>query len=460
MIENRRTDGGLAKTKRSGDVNDINAADSGLRLGPVSQLVVTGHEDLAALLSAGEQGFFEKAEALLGTVPEGFPSMWPDVAALDDADRRWFLRAVHLLTLNDEAAPEDFGRQGALARLARWARVRGSDPDADDGSFEREVLTVSGWAGAVLGARLAAPVQEEQARLRAVYNSPADAALDEKADGKADRLRDALAQTLAERAARWAPPGAGGLESDDLQRLTAMAAQVEAVVVDTFSPYVRARFDGPLNEEFHYADHVHSSVERPDDLDAQVSYLYDEARAQEWPGDPDELRQGLREWLEDDPEAAAEVARLIKLTPLHGLPDTAEGAGRYRRRVRFDEVYLPTDVPAGPPGEWRWELVRVVIHELLHRLAHPAFVDAARGVTRPLVLTEGFTELLTAEALAGAYGLAAAHPAVRQALVGEAGEPPARARPSGPAAEILEIVGPDKFRAAYFLGDIRLIGLG
>ncbi|MFC5823066.1 hypothetical protein [Nonomuraea insulae] len=450
MGGNQPADGGLAKTKR---FSDINAGSSGLLLGPVSDLVVADYEGLEAGLSKGEQNFFEDAEARLGAQPEGFPSMWPDVAALADADRRWFLRAVHLLTLNDETAPEDFQRMGALARLAHWAQRHDSDPDAVDGSFEREVLTVCGWAGAVLEARLAAPVPEEQARLRALYDPPG------ASGGTISQLKDSLARTVAERAAT---PAGDLLESDDLQRLTAVAERVEAIVADTFSPYVRARFDGPLNEGFRYADHVRGSLERAGDLDAQVAYLYGEARAQEWPGEPDELRQSLRDWLESDPETAAQVARLIKRTPSHNLPDTWERISAYRRMLRgdrFNEVYLPTEGAAGPHEEWRWRLVRVLIHELLHQLAHPAFVDRARAVTRPLVLTEGFTELLTAEALAGAYGAAAKDPAVRQALVGDVSEPPAQPRPSGPAAEILEIVGPDRFRAAYFLGETRLIGL-
>ncbi|MFI7134635.1 hypothetical protein ACIBQ1_53840 [Nonomuraea sp. NPDC050153] len=449
----RQKDGGLAKTKRSGDAD---ATGSRLRLGPASELVVADYTGLELRLRLGEQDFFEEAEAALGALPEGFPSMWPDVAALADADRRWFLRAVHLLTLNDEAAPASFSRTGALSRLTRWAGARATEPTAADGSFEREVLTVSGWTGAVLGHLAAGPSPEDRARLRAVYD-PQEAAGGE--NGGLAGIGEAVARIVAGRTALWDPPSGGG-QPEDLQRLSEAAARVESIVADVFSPYVRARFDSPLNEEFHYADHVRGSMERPQDRDAQVAYLYGELRAEGWRGDADEVLAGLRDLLESGRAPAGQVARLIKRTPSHDLPDTWRKTSTFYdldRGSPVAEAHLPADTaPAMPRGEWRWRLVGLLIHELLHRLAHPVFVERARAVTRPLVLTEGCAELLTAEALAAAYG---ADPAVRRELAGDAGEPPARPATPGPAAEIREIAGPDNFRAAYFLGETHLIGL-
>ncbi|MGW3349826.1 hypothetical protein ACWDA3_41570 [Nonomuraea rubra] len=456
----RQPDGGLAKTKRSGEAG---TTGSGLRLGPASGLVAADYTGLELRLRLGEQDFFEEAEAALGALPEGFPSMWPDVAALADADRRWFLRAVHLLKLNDEAAPASFSRTGALSRLTRWAGTRATEPVAADGSFEREVLTVSGWAGAVLGHLASGPSPEDRARLRALYDPPEAAGSEaggEAAGGLAG-LGEAVERIVAERAALWDPPSGGG-QPEDLQRLREAAARAESLVADVFSPYVRARFDSPLNEEFHYADHVRGSMERSQDQDAQVAYLYGELRAEGWRGEADELLAGLRDLLESGRLPAGQVARLIKRTPSHDLPDTWRKTSTFYdldRGSPVAEVHLPADTaPAMPRDEWRWRSAGLLIHELLHRLAHPVFVERARAVTRPLVLTEGCAELLTGQALAAAYG---ADPAVQwePAPAGDAGEPPARPAAQGPAAEILEIAGSDNFRAAYFLGETRLIGL-
>jgi peptidoglycan hydrolase-like protein with peptidoglycan-binding domain len=150
-------------------------------------------------------------------------------------------------------------------------------------------------------------------------------------------------------------------------------------------------------------------------------------------------------------------------------------------RVLSQVAVVPTDefsadVPAhGGPSEAeraeRWATWETLVHEYFHVLAHPSFSRAADGNR---IMTEGFCELFTKSVLEGAGAVNTAKddadPALRIEVEGGdwPGFDPAFVPEYSPglyadylaqAESIVDTVGIEAARAAFFLGHVELIGL-
>lgn len=142
--------------------------------------------------------------------------------------------------------------------------------------------------------------------------------------------------------------------------------------------------------------------------------------------------------------------------------------------VGSDEFSALPDQPGGMSDaerRRRWSTWQVLVHEYIHTLAHPEF-NRSHGGNR--ILVEGFCELFTKEVLVTAGGIANAqsdaNPALRHEV--EDGDVPdfdARFVPDFDAGSyrsylaraeaIVDQVGMDAARAAFFLGHVESIGL-
>ncbi|WP_062349253.1 hypothetical protein [Herbidospora yilanensis] len=380
--------------------------------------LVKTKRDLPAAPPDVENGFRTRESRLRGRSDDDFASRWIDVAGLDAAAQQWILRGLDLLLENIDGAGPGFDGARACSLLVDQAVRRRHEPG--DTGFEYEILTVSGWLEAALPASLARP--------RPGPFFPAVGRFDP------DRLTRELLPLLARRLIEVRDAAAEPDGFDDLDLIGQAAGEIEALVRADPSMWAMARADGPLHEGWVFADNVLPSALRPtgdfdrlDHLRRQVHLLgrdpaaggmldgYDDAVHRE------ELDTLLKGWLAGSPELDDLVAELIEVSPSHqsGLRSP---------------VYVPATIARAP------DLRRTLAHEFLHRLAHPHYLARAAETADPQILVEGVADVLTADLL----------PEVADIGYGSSG---------AAAVELYETVGPDRLKAAYFLGRTEFIGL-
>jgi hypothetical protein len=158
---------------------------------------------------------------------------------------------------------------------------------------------------------------------------------------------------------------------------------------------------------------------------------------------------------------SSQVDRLVRSTAIQS------GKGATTR------IGLPTryDARAFSLCQARWDVIQTLCHEILHALAHPAFGRRAGRVQFSEVLIEGFTEALATQFFNRHVRPKAARdlsfkvemewgtgvkicPTPRKASVGYA-----EAGAGAETIRTLRTVGDDRFRAAFFLGQVHLLGL-
>jgi hypothetical protein len=129
------------------------------------------------------------------------------------------------------------------------------------------------------------------------------------------------------------------------------------------------------------------------------------------------------------------------------------------------------NVAASTECEARWQAIDTLCHEIMHALAHPDFEAQSSHVSFGQVLIEGFPEVLGVQMFnQRVKPRAAANAAFKGGMEAGLASAPCPAPPdatigygaAGSGAEEIRQragVGNDKFRAAFFLGQVHLIGL-
>ncbi|MFC4584845.1 hypothetical protein [Sphaerisporangium corydalis] len=409
--------------------------------------------------------------------------VWSQVSTFKDDDRTWLAHALYLYAKNQAALPVAHDHQNSVARLVDRASTHTAMPGAQGDAFEREVLRVCGWVSAVVvAANLPLPL-EMVTKLGLVYNPPG-VDIDESGRPKvgplkAAVLRDELIPTLRKvidgQAAFWVPVKGTHLEPEPIDRIRKLADFVQNYVALRVRPYADAWEDGPYFDGFRYSDRLQSTWVLPAGPDKQFGYLLNRAQRVGWdrahgelltkanydgsrPGDQEALGGLIKEALRADEVLAKEVFILIKHTGAH-----TGGVGN----ISIQPVF-PTDQWNGGKADWRWRMIRTLVHELLHRLAHPAFTAKAEGIRHGQIIREGFVDLLTVDIYAKLWDEVQRSPSAASILLGgiDATTPPNRSffevgygKAGESAATIRGLLSDDHVRAAFFLGATHLIGL-
>ncbi|TKK91411.1 hypothetical protein FDA94_01040 [Herbidospora galbida] len=361
----------------------------------------TGPED--------EEQTFLDLESRLRRGELAVPSRWGEVARADPGERRWILHAMDLIAKAAEKAGPQFDTFRAAALLVDRAPRRRFDPGTAGRYFEREVMSVSGMLEATLPATLTPPDDATTARLTRIHQT---------APPRPTRV--ALARTLTERAAWWEAP----IRLTDLTWLEGVASSLQRWMRDDGPLHAAVCPDGPLHDGFDFARSIADAGARDDTPAHRLALLRDEFG---YPAEPGE------QW--DDPALGV----LLANSPAHVTTGTW--------------TYVPASVPGtgwGPEEAWPGHLYRLLTHELLHRLAHPAYLQKAEAVPGGRVLTEEVVELLTAEFVEASRLDPELGPLVPDVV---------ESRHTEAAEEIRELAGPEGLKAAYFLGRIEFIGL-
>ncbi|MEU7942119.1 hypothetical protein [Microbispora bryophytorum] len=407
--------------------------------------------------------------------------LWSQIAQYQGEDQLWLAHALYLYGANRDALPDDFDHTAAVSRLVGRATLRTAMPGAENDAFEREVLRTSGWVRGAVVRKLAPPDTAVTAKLNLIYNPPGS-----DQDGRGEtkvgplqenvlkELPDLLAQVVDEQLRHWAPPTGTKSEPESLDHLRRIADFLQTFVAVGLRPYADSWEEGPYFDGFRYSERLQSTAELPAGPAQRLNWMMNRAQAVGWDKqrgallvkanydatraeDRETLRALLQERLSTDLTLSRRVGAMVKLTAAH-----SGGEGNISVQPIFPS-------PAwGTKSDWRWRVIRTLVHELMHRLAHPRFRETAEGIRHSQIIGEGFVDLLTVDVYTQLWDAVSKSGRGAQVLLkgldvtkqpdpsflkvgyGEAG---------ASAVAIRDLVGDDNVRAAFFLGATHLIGL-
>ncbi|MFC6081334.1 hypothetical protein [Sphaerisporangium aureirubrum] len=388
--------------------------------------------------------------------------------------RLWLVYAANMVLGNPGAG---FDVKKALAWLvANVGKVRPVMPSPSGREFELMVLGRTGWLRAALRASAQRLTQGERDRVVALYGPPPSGAQGgQGAPLKGEVLKELLPKLyahMADHVRQWMRPAEVPAAYQRLGDFKAIAELAQFTAWEMLQPYAAANENSPFFTGFDYFDNVFDkTATMPSDEDI-VKHLMNRAHLL---GEDDSAGQSifaaaaydatrqedrvflwdlLSKWIiEDKPRRAAVFFCRHIGSNSHGQP----GGG----------VGLVTEFKTDrPQSEHRWELVEVIVHEMVHTLLHPDIKLKSGKVTRPLVILEGFVEVVTREVFNwmidhGDEGTTA------RLMIGVSGDlvKPKRkvalgyAQNGVHADEIFKILGRERFLTAFMTGDTDLLGL-
>jgi hypothetical protein len=400
-----------------------------------------------------------------------------DLTALSQDQKKWVLFALDLLVDNTTAAHAAFDRVQGVQRLIAHAPSATSQPlgagPIDD--FPNEVLRVSGWFEVALPARLTAPTGATLTSVTTLFNPPPGVGAPPGGALDAVRLNAEIPPALGAFLLGIDPATWSSVGTDPIAGIQAIGDQVQAEARSFFSPYADTAIANAYARAWTYSAHITSTLAIVPTFNDRISYLLNRAeivgrRTQvggaifdncnfdsSRPADQAELLS-IVTTMEADPVIQARVNRLVQHTGQTSHP--AGGA----------EVGISTEFNASAitACRARWRTIDTLTHELVHAMVHPSFPASASSVRFGQIIREGFTEALGVQLFESIRARAGADAAFKGRMEAGVAPPPCPApaaatidygQAGANAESIRTLVGDDNFRAAYFLGAVRLVGL-
>ncbi|WP_231515567.1 hypothetical protein [Herbidospora cretacea] len=389
----------------------------------------------------------------------------------------WLMRAVCVFSENAGVMTEAGMKFGpVIARLLRQATHPGRKPfDALSRDLEKQALQVSGWTRAILLSNLKLPSRRSLVKLQSIYYSKSRAsttsmALDVPEIGPLDKdvlstqLRTNLEKLLDDHNEAWAHT-----EERSIQDIGRVADVIQDVVELAFGKFVLANPDSPYHPGFKYSDKIVSTTSRDVSPKALKNFLKNRSdvvgnddklavyqKASYDPGRPEdvEARDAI---LDEMLKSSALRKKVVRAVQTNGAHSPGEG-------TIYVQPFIPTQAEK---TDRLWQQSRTLMHEFMHFLTHPRFRSVARSIDQRQVMIEGVTDLLTASMFRSFVDIVSRRPVLTRIVLG--GQPYA-APPVGmfdvgyrnagsKALEILDEVGLDNIKAAYFLGATTFIGV-
>ena len=406
------------------------------------------------------------------------------VSVLSNNQKRWLLYAIDLLADNPLAS---LNKVQAIQRLIDYVPgainhpLDGTPPGPGYFNYESEVLRVSGWFELALTSGLAVPSAEDQRLLNFAYNNAASGAT--SSAGSTCPVRSA-SEVLNEPTLRSDLPAlmqtflqgqvsalnGRGIQTQNIADITPIADIVQQQALRFFAPYIGNSSSRTFLQTWRLSSHLTSST-APNAIpeDALLAYLSNRARGRA--GD-----SGLFARVHYDSRCDADVVIFNDI--VNQLFNDATGKTQLAAIMSWQSFTGHGDTSANTVINLqyfsnqnecvaRWRSVNTLCHEIMHPYVHSNFYVMNRGRR---IITEGFTEVLGDQLYTSIRGRALANAAFRAMFEGglTAGvcsgvtipEPTLDYGDDGHfASGIRGIVGDDRFRAAYFLGQTRLAGL-
>jgi hypothetical protein len=402
------------------------------------------------------------------------------VAALSDSQKRWLMFAIDLLSDNELSG---FNKTEAVIRLIEYASSASYLPLAIDfaqHNFENEVLRVTGWFEKALTSSLITPSSTMLDDLHLIYNpnsSGASAATStcpgvRTASEQLDEpvLRTDLpplvrtylhgqAATIAGRTTR----------QDNISEVRGIADIVQQEALQFFAPYIGRGSSRNYLSQWIYSAHLISSTSTAPPSDMQFAFIKNRA----W---READSSGLFTRVHFDSRCTVDetVFENILQQLLLEAPVQADLSAilSWQTFTQHDNTSAEVTINLQSLGsrnecESRWTTVNTLCHELMHVYVHQSFYDLHHDRQ---IIREGFSEVLGDQLYDYIRRKANRDAAYRVGF--EIGLPvgacsgvsiPASSLaypPAGDNAELIRsMVGDNRFRAAYFLGQTNLVGL-
>ncbi|GGK68803.1 hypothetical protein Sme01_14090 [Sphaerisporangium melleum] len=398
--------------------------------------------------------------------------------------RLWVLYAANLLAVNQDAVP-GFDFKAALTWLVGNIPAEPVMPAPDRREFELQVLGRTGWLRAALKANVQRLPDQVRQQAAALYGPPPSASTAQSGPGASSgqtppldkellrkELLPKLQNLLVNHAVQWRRQQGQERRFQRWEDLGLIARLAQAVAWQTLQPYAAACGDGPFFTGFDYFSKIYDKTATMPTEQDLVKHLmnrayvagedtstgksvftlagYDSMRSD----DRLFLFEMLRQWITGDPS----MRKLAVYFFQHiGSNSHADGGG----------VGLVTEFRTDrPESQSRWETIETIVHEMAHSLIHPNFRAQVEKVRRPMVIKEGFIEVITREVfnwmidnrsaasttrlMAGVEGQVVAP--VRKTTLGYA-------ESGAYADQIFQFVGRERFLTAFMTGDVELVGL-
>jgi hypothetical protein len=391
------------------------------------------------------------------------------LTALTPAKQRWVLYGFSILQRNAAAAP-GLDKAAAVKRLIDRAPSSTTSPTGGGRDHIDEVLRVSGWAEQALAAPLNAPTGATLADIRQLYNPPTStgsaSALLDTAVLNADLPPALEAFLIARDPGAWLMVGTVALST-----LKTIADEIQQEARVFFAPYADTAMTSPYATGWKYSSQLFSVTATVPTQAERISYLMNRAELvgrRPAPGGSIFERTNF-ESGRDDAALLAIVTTMEANPTIAGIVDRLlQHTGRLERPSLRVGISTEWDLSAASECETRWRNIQTLSHELCHALAHPAFPARESSIRFGQIIREGFTEALGVQLYDHLRKRAKSDPAFKlrmEAAVAGAPcpEPPAGKVGYGAAGEsaekIRQKVDDDRFRAAYFLGAVHLVGL-
>ncbi|WP_062440749.1 hypothetical protein [Herbidospora daliensis] len=464
------------------EVLQLPGADDAVYL-PVSQLGLTLKIDYTPLqrMEDGEEADFidTRLERILGRPHPLGAAFMHKYGARDPRMTVWVMRALCLLSDNAEALSAMGVNPGAaVQRLIAMAKKQSRlSLSAPSHGFEMQVLQVGGFVEGKLLSSLFPPDRPTCLKLLSLYH-PARTErgevvllppLDFQQLGV--QMKNLMHQVVMSEWKAWRETGKP-MARHAIEDIAKVAGFLQGWLKERFGTFPLAAVDSLYHNGWTYEKQLVSTLSKPGDDNELLGWLMNRGQLVGWGqnyGAPfkttsyDPSRKEDREALQTiyadllaNPQFKQALKAVSKLTAC-----CSKGQGK----IMVQPLFPSTKVMSRT--QFRWRQARTLIHEFLHALTHEKLTEASWNIGEGQVLTEGLTDLLTAQFFAQLVQEVRSNEEIRRLILGdEPFEEPAAKHlevgygAAGEKAKIIKaLVGIDNLMAAYFLGAVKFIGL-
>lgn len=397
------------------------------------------------------------------------------VSALSSSQQQWVLFAIDLLSDNQTGSLDKKEAVNRLIDHAPQAIARPLGADFKTNSFENEVLRVSGWFEKALTSSLKSPNSAEQSALNKRYNPRSPGAGSTGSGCPSSRPKGSDLDEPVLRAGLFAfgkkylagqeqlLPAAVNVQN--ISGINPVADMIQQEALSLFAPYIGNSGTRPFLQTWKYSSNLIATTS-PGAIPVRAQRDLLENRLQDATTTFENAHYDSRC---DEPAFTAIVDALMlepnvqnqlsKIISWKSFTESDNSKATTRINLQYNSATTNE-------CEARWQTVKTLCHELLHAYVSQDFTDMSKG--RKLI-AEGFPDVLGNQLYSEIFKKATGSKAYRSKF--EAGLSPhacdnvdidfpgTKYKDAKQADEILTIVGKDRFRAAYFLGQNTLAGL-
>ncbi|MGW0809825.1 hypothetical protein [Nonomuraea sp. NPDC002799] len=393
----------------------------------------------------------------------------------DPAMAQWLMRALCLISDNYETLQKLGVRPEAIVqRLIKMTnkQIRMSMAAPNRG-FEMQVLQVGGLMREKLLMDCVMPDRRTKEWLITIYNPGANP---HKPIGELDphtlrdRMRIELVKVVSSEYKMWRTNSGKLTEPHKLEDIGVIGNFIQKFLKDRFGDFALSALESPYYKGWAYSKELVSTESKPGDRPELLGWLMNRGELVGWGKnygrpfvaanfDPSRredklVLQAIYDELLTDPRLVKYLKAVSQLTACH-----SKGQGKIMVQPWYQNTAMVSKV------NFRWRRARTLIHEFLHALTHEKLYAVVAG--RKQILTEGFTELITVEIFTELIAVVRQDEATRKIILGD--EEFAEPNPSyltlgyadaGTNAQLIaDSLSMNNIKAAYFLGETKLIGL-